>query len=83
MLRIRTRHFAELSNDQKMDHVDTAPFSDSSGPHYNFARQAQAFVDAIREDREPVITGEDGLRALELALAIYQSAETGETVRLI
>ena len=82
LLRIRTRHFAELSNDQMVDHVDTAPFSDSLGPHYNFARQAQAFVDAIREDREPVITGEDGLRALELALAIYQSAETGETVRL-
>ena len=24
-LRIRTRHFAELSNDQVVDHVDTAP----------------------------------------------------------
>lgn len=32
---------------------------------------------------EPVpITGEDGLRALEVALAAYKSAETGEVVRL-
>ena len=82
MFRIRTRHFAELSNDHTMDHVDTTPFSNDLGPHYNFARQAQAFVEVIQEDREPVITGEDGLRALELALAIYKSAETGKTVSL-
>lgn len=31
------------------------------------------FVAAIREDREPLVTGEDGLRALEVALAAYEA----------
>ncbi|MEZ4712875.1 MAG: Gfo/Idh/MocA family oxidoreductase [Caldilineaceae bacterium] len=40
------------------------------------------FVDAIRTGRPPSITGEDGLRALEVALAAYRSAELGRPVRL-
>jgi UDP-N-acetylglucosamine 3-dehydrogenase len=39
-----------------------------------------AFVDAVRRDREPPITGEDGLRALELMLACYRSDAAGEEV---
>lgn len=40
------------------------------------------FVDMIRSDREPSITGEDGLKALEVALAAYGSARTGQPVSL-
>jgi len=40
------------------------------------------FVSAIQEDREPAATGLDGLKALEVALAAYKSAETGEPVEL-
>lgn len=39
-------------------------------------------IDAIENDREPYVNGEDGRRALELVLAIYKSASTGEIVRL-
>lgn len=38
------------------------------------------FVAAIREDRTPSITGEDGLRAVEIVSAAYRSAESGEVV---
>ncbi|MCB0064590.1 MAG: Gfo/Idh/MocA family oxidoreductase [Caldilineaceae bacterium] len=38
------------------------------------------FVDMIRNGTEPSITGTDGLRALEVALAAYESAERGEPV---
>lgn len=40
------------------------------------------FVAMIREERAPSITGEDGLRALEVALAAYRSAELGAPVKL-
>lgn len=34
----------------------------------------QAFIDAVRNDTETPVTGEDGLRALEVALCAYESA---------
>lgn len=38
------------------------------------------FVSAVRENRAPVVTGEDGLRALEVALAAYKSGAEGRPV---
>lgn len=40
------------------------------------------FLTAIREKRAPAITGEDGLRAVEIVIAAYQSAESGQPVKL-
>jgi predicted dehydrogenase len=40
------------------------------------------FAAAIREERTPAVTGEDGLRALEVALAAYESADKGKPVAL-
>lgn len=37
-------------------------------------------MEAIVEDRKPYVDGEAGRRALELVLAIYKSAATGETI---
>jgi len=39
-------------------------------------------IEAIREDRQPMVTAEAGKRALELVLAIYKSAAEGKPVRL-
>ena len=39
-------------------------------------------IDAIKNDREPYVTAEAGKRALELVLAIYQSAAEGRPVKL-
>ncbi|WP_130860691.1 Gfo/Idh/MocA family protein [Gracilibacillus phocaeensis] len=38
------------------------------------------FVQCIQQKREPSITGEDGLRALEVVKAAYQSAEINQVV---
>ncbi len=40
------------------------------------------FVAAIREGRAPRVTGEDGLRAVEIVAAAYESARTSQVVRL-
>ena len=39
-------------------------------------------IDAIEQNREPYVTGEDGKRALELVLAIYKSAAEHRPVKL-
>ncbi len=39
-------------------------------------------IDAIKNNHEPYVTGEDGKRALELVLAIYKSAAEGAPVKL-
>ena len=40
------------------------------------------FMASIRSGKPPAITGHDGLRALEVVEAIYQSAESARTIRL-
>ncbi|MGD8241071.1 MAG: Gfo/Idh/MocA family oxidoreductase [Armatimonadota bacterium] len=44
--------------------------------------QIQDIADAVNEDREPLVPGEEARKAVELILAIYRSSETGETVSL-
>ena len=39
-------------------------------------------IEAVREDREPLVNGEEGRKPLEIILAIYRSAQTGEKVTL-
>lgn len=39
-------------------------------------------IDAIKNNRQPLIDGRAGKRALEVVLAIYQSAATGQPVKL-
>ncbi len=47
-----------------------------------FERQFLDFGNAIREHRNPVVSGEEGYRALELVQAIYQSCREGRKVTI-
>jgi predicted dehydrogenase len=38
------------------------------------------FITAIREDRQPCVTGIDGLRTVEAVVAAYESTQTGQPV---
>ena len=40
------------------------------------------FINAIENDREPLINGEEGKKALEIILGIYKSMKTGQPVEL-
>ena len=51
---------------------------------YGFGHTAlfKDFIDAIENDREPLISGERGKKAMEIILAIYKSQKTGQPVDL-
>jgi len=44
--------------------------------------ELKEFVDAIKEKRRPLGDGFDGLRAVEMAYAVYDSSKTGKTISL-
>ncbi|HNY40900.1 MAG TPA: Gfo/Idh/MocA family oxidoreductase, partial [Bryobacteraceae bacterium] len=73
---------------------DSAKFQPATRRNVNFELEPQPgyagpstlpflrdLAEAIRSGGRPAITGEDGLRALEVVEAIYESAETGRAIR--
>jgi predicted dehydrogenase len=50
--------------------------------HTGHARQLADFVQAIQTSRPPLVDGREGRRAVEIILAIYRAAATGQTVAL-
>jgi predicted dehydrogenase len=57
-----------------------AEIHDHLAPYH--AMQIEDFVAALREDREPAVTGRDAVRSLEIIQAIYASSRSGATVEL-
>jgi len=51
---------------------------------YGFGHTAlfKDFVESINNNRDPVITGENGKKALDIVLGIYKSQKTGKAVEL-
>ena len=47
-----------------------------------YANEIAAFVSAVADGTTPPTTGEDGLKALELAMAALESVKTGKTIHL-
>ena len=48
----------------------------------NFVAELEDFHDALKRDRAPSATGEDGLRAARITAAAIESAKTGRTVKI-
>lgn len=83
----------ELTGDKGVASVDVFSENVALAPRdgaYRWVRYAgdldgamiHDFVAMAQGDRAPSITGEDGLRAMEVALAAYQSERTGQPVTL-
>jgi len=51
-------------------------------PNILHKRQFEDVIRAIKEDKEPLVNGEEGIKSLEIVLAIYESAQSGQIVRL-
>ena len=50
--------------------------------HAGHRRQIAEFLEALAQGREPAVNGPEGRKAVEIILAIYQSARTGDVVEL-
>lgn len=58
-------------------------YKETPAPEYeHHTGQIADFLDAIEKGRDPLIRGADGRTALELIMAIYKSASSGEKVYL-
>ncbi|MEM2056754.1 MAG: Gfo/Idh/MocA family oxidoreductase [Thermoproteota archaeon] len=53
-----------------------------AAPPLNHAASIRDFAQAVLEDREPKISGEEGRKSIEIINAIYQSSRSSEMVRL-
>jgi predicted dehydrogenase len=53
-----------------------------AGPDDSWRLEWQEFVTAISEGRQPLASGQDGLETMNLVGALYQSARTGQMVKL-
>src|SRR6267143_1493342 len=50
--------------------------------NYGFPQEMAHFVDCVQNDKQPLVTGEDGRAVLEVIFAAYESARTGCKVPL-
>lgn len=81
----------DVLDDELANAADPAPLaqsvaSGSSDPMAisvtTFERQFSDFAEAIRSGREPLSNGEDGYRALQFVLAVYQSCRERRSVAI-
>jgi len=50
--------------------------------NYGFPQEFEHFVDCVKNDKEPLVTGHDGKAVLEVIMAAYESAGTGKKILL-
>lgn len=64
---------------QERNHASVNPSSLDGASH---GLQFIDMINAIKEDREPLVNGEEGLKPLQIILAIYESARTGQSIQI-
>lgn len=66
---------------EKWKAEDSAHFHSIDPMVYYMERQIEDFLDSIANNREPLVTGDDGRRTVELFTAIYRSARDNRPVK--
>lgn len=67
---------------EEMKAADSKEFLSCDFMHYYHERQIEDFLNAIQQNRTPMVTARDGRRAVELMLAVYKSMELNAPVKL-
>jgi len=82
--KIETWRFADADVIGDLEEKVLNPNEKDPSTVYGFGHTAlfKDFIDAIEENREPIISGESGRKAMEIILAIYKSQKTGKPVDL-
>lgn len=75
-------NFADGTPMPNADGVAAGGAASAAIPYRSHRRQIADVYDAVREDREPAITGEMARAPLAIICGVYESARTGETVYL-
>lgn len=80
-------HLQDLLANDHIDVVTVATPSGASDPkaagYKGHKQQFQDMARAILEKREPLISGREGRRALELICGIYESARSGQPYKFV
>lgn len=62
--------------------ADREQFTSRDATTYYHTLQIRDFVEAIREKRRPLVSGEDGRAVVELFTAVYRSSREGKSIAL-
>ncbi len=81
-LRIDNRGQSCITTLGKRDGQNTM-FDYSEDPPMSYVLEFNDYVDAIASDRQPLPSGLDGLRAVQMAHAVYRSAQLGKEVKVL
>jgi predicted dehydrogenase len=66
---------------EKWKDADSAHFSSIDPMVYYMERQIEDYLQAIEKNTDPLVTGEDGRRTVELFTAIYRSTRDNKPVK--
>jgi predicted dehydrogenase len=82
--KLETWRFADTGVHGDTENEALNPHEKDPPTVYGFGHNAlfKDFVEAIEKNREPLVSGEKGKKALEIILAIYKSQKTGNPVDL-
>ena len=71
VIRIRARQSVEIAGSSLVQRINIGDTAAQEGEHYNFRRQAAAFVHAVQSGRDVPISGRHGLAVLEACRMVY------------
>ena len=72
----------KMENGEWKDGPPVVEVAEFPAPDRSWELEWEEFTSAIREGRQPLANGEDGLQAMRLVEGIYESARTGQVVKV-